>query len=266
MSAPMMNRKCVLSLFISSLRQLQEVSLSKPYLNTTRLRLPPNIYIRNSLENPFIKHFKTTASNNLNIKYKFSKPVKRDPLETVQLFDGSDKLICKLTLGDAQKKAKKENMKLLDIGRNPDGVLSFKYLSGKDLYQEGMKLRKTKKSSKEKEMKVVDILWKIEDHDLNRKLDNAVESLKKGHPVKFNIKGKVRLAEEATHKLLLNELKKKVKNKIETLAFIDEASSEGATFRLVARPIEEVSSEEVSPVGVSPEEVSPEEVSPKDGK
>ena len=123
---------------------------------------------------------------------KTDVPRKNTP---VQVFDMTDKLIGKMTLAKAEELAKKDELKLVDIGRNVDRISCFKLMTGKQLFEEDMKQKTVKKHEATKKDKEFRIKIKISDHDLEIKLNQIKVTLQKGMNVKIVVRADRRTEE-----------------------------------------------------------------------
>lgn len=130
---------------------------------------------------------------------KSQPPSKADASKTAsksksmcQVFDSSEKLIGVMTFNAAEELAKKENLRLVSMGENQDGLASFTLMSGHDLAQESMKQRKSEKTEKVKE-KEFRLTSNISDHDLEIKIKHMKEVISHGDHIKLAIKGQKKL-------------------------------------------------------------------------
>ena len=116
--------------------------------------------------------------------------------EPCQVFDQSEMLVGRMTIQAAEELAKKDNLKLVDMGQNSDGLRSFLLLSGRELAEESKRQRTERKSERVKEReKEFRVTSNITDHDLDIKVGQARNVLTRGGPVKFVIKAHRRSAQ-----------------------------------------------------------------------
>ena len=106
------------------------------------------------------------------------------------VFDQNDLLVGHMTVKQAEESARKDNLKLLDMGVNADQVRCFKLVTGQDLAQESKRQRLAKKADKEKQMKEKEfrITSNIDEHDLTTKLRHARDVVGRGGRAKFVIR------------------------------------------------------------------------------
>ncbi|XP_041359239.1 translation initiation factor IF-3-like [Gigantopelta aegis] len=142
---------------------------------------------------------------------------------TVQVFDTSDKLIGKMTFAKAEELAKRDEMKLVDVGKNVDRVPCFKLMTGKQLFEEDMKQKGTKKQEGVKKDKEFRIKINISEHDLEVKLNQIKVTLTKGMNAKIVVKGDRRTAESEVNQLQ-SSLLKKITESVQDLATVKKAS------------------------------------------
>lgn len=111
-----------------------------------------------------------------------------------QVFDQNEMLIGQMTIREAEELAKKDNLKLVDMGENSDRLRSFRLVTGRELAEVSKRQRAEKKSEKVKE-KEFRVASNITDHDLDIKLGQVRNVLLRGAQVKFVIKAHRRTAE-----------------------------------------------------------------------
>nr|KAG5687272.1 hypothetical protein BaRGS_010259 [Batillaria attramentaria] len=112
------------------------------------------------------------------------------------------------------------------MGQNPDGVNSFRLMSGRELIEEAKRQRLQKKSEKVKE-KEFRMKSNITDHDLEIKLRHAKEVLTRGDHVKVVIRVHKRAA----------ELMKKVTSYVQDVAQVKQGVQNLKELQLLLRPI-----------------------------
>ncbi|XP_025086506.1 uncharacterized protein LOC112559447 isoform X2 [Pomacea canaliculata] len=155
--------------------------------------------------------------------------------EHCQVFDASEKLIGQMTIKEAETVAKKDNLKLVDIGTNQDGVRSFRLLSGKELAEESIRFRTEEKNKKPKE-KEFRIMCSINDHDLEIKTKQAKEAVGRGDHVKFIIKPRKKTAEDVADRQMA-EMAKKIITGMENLGQIKYGIRNSQEVHLLLRPL-----------------------------
>lgn len=114
--------------------------------------------------------------------------------EMCQVFDQNEMLIGQMTIQAAEELAKRDNLKLVDMGENSNGLRSFRLLSGRELAEVSKRQRTEKKGEKVKE-KELRVTTNITDHDLGIKVGQARDVLLRGGQVKFVIKAHRRSAQ-----------------------------------------------------------------------
>lgn len=110
------------------------------------------------------------------------------------MFDQNEMLIGQMTIREAEELAKRDNLKLVDMGENSDRLRSFRLVTGRELAEVSKRQRAEKKSEKVKE-KEFRVASNITDHDLDIKLGQVRNVLLRGAQVKFVIKAHRRTAE-----------------------------------------------------------------------
>lgn len=111
-----------------------------------------------------------------------------------QVFDQNEMLIGQMTIREAEELARRDNLKLVDMGENSDRLRSFRLVTGRELAEVSKRQRAEKKSEKVKE-KEFRVASNITDHDLDIKLGQVRNVLLRGAQVKFVIKAHRRTAE-----------------------------------------------------------------------
>ncbi|XP_076446781.1 translation initiation factor IF-3-like [Babylonia areolata] len=138
--------------------------------------------------------------------------------ETCQVFDQAEMLVGQMTLNEAEALARKDHLRLVDMGANTDGLRSLRLMSGQELAEESKRQRMEKKKErmKEKEFRVTS---NITDHDLDVKLRQVKEVLSRGAQVKFVIRAHRRV-EQGVGDRLISQLLKKVTQELEEQAVV----------------------------------------------
>ncbi|KAK7464025.1 hypothetical protein BaRGS_00037989, partial [Batillaria attramentaria] len=157
------------------------------------------------------------------------------PEDVCQVFDQTEKLIGQMKVREAEDLARKENLRLVSMGQNPDGVNSFRLMSGRELIEEAKRQRLQKKSEKVKE-KEFRMKSNITDHDLEIKLRHAKEVLTRGDHVKVVIRVHKRAAEGDSDRLL-TQLMKKVTSYVQDVAQVKQGVRNLKELQLLLRPI-----------------------------
>ena len=107
----------------------------------------------------------------------------------VLLFDKNNQLIGKMNLATAKAEAEKQELKLVIVEESSPP--RFQLMTGSDLKELQMKLKKELKGEKEEAEKVVKINLGIGEHDLETKMKAIKAFHEKGHPIRLLIASKI---------------------------------------------------------------------------
>lgn len=165
-----------------------------------------------------------------------------EPEDVCQVFDQSEKLIGQMKIKEAENLARKEHLRLVSMGENPDGLNSFRLMTGRDLAQEVKRQRLEKKAERVKE-KEFRLKSNITDHDLEIKLRQAKEIIAKGDHVKVVIKAHKRTPEGDTDRVL-TQLMKKVTGQLKDAAHIKHGIKNPTELQLLLRPVPSASADQ----------------------
>ncbi len=129
-------------------------------------------------------------------RLRFNEQIRVTPL---RLIDENNEQIGVVELEDARRRALDAGLDLVEVspGSKPPVCRIMDY--GKWKYQQKKKEQKTRRHSKQSELKEVRLRPKIDDHDLKIKTDKAQEFLTEGNKVQFTMQFRGR---EMAHKNL----------------------------------------------------------------
>lgn len=155
--------------------------------------------------------------------------------EACQVFDQTEMLVGQMTIDEAEELARKDSLKLVDMGVNTDGLRSFRMISGRELAEESKRQRTEKKNEKVKE-KEFRVTSNITDHDLKIKLRQAKDVLSRGAQVKFVLKVH-RRGKQGDGDRQISQLQKKVTRELEEQAVIKQGIRTHGEQQLLLRPL-----------------------------
>ncbi|MBI4038219.1 translation initiation factor IF-3 [Candidatus Daviesbacteria bacterium] len=120
--------------------------------------------------------------------YRLNEHIQASKLRVI---DGEGTQLGLLTKDEALKKAKDQELDLVEVAPNADPPVARIVDFQKFRYQENKKEHAAKKGG-EGELKELWLSPRIAEHDLKIRLDHALEFLKEGHKVKLTVKFKGR--------------------------------------------------------------------------
>ena len=118
-----------------------------------------------------------------------------------------------VSISEALAIAEKESLDLIEIAPNSDPVVCKLMDYGKYRYQQTKKQHEVKKHQKTISIKEIRLRSKIEEHDFDFKLKNALRFLKEGHKVKISMlfRGRENIKKE-TGLAILERFRKEIGN------------------------------------------------------
>lgn len=102
----------------------------------------------------------------------------------VKLITDEGEVLWEMTLSDAKTKARENALDLMQIGREGELTIVKMLDYGKFLYKQKKQDQKNKAKGKAPDLKTIKITFKIGDHDLEVKKNQAEKFAKDGHPLK----------------------------------------------------------------------------------
>ncbi|MDD5770370.1 MAG: translation initiation factor IF-3 [Candidatus Gracilibacteria bacterium] len=102
----------------------------------------------------------------------------------VKLINEEGEALGETTLSEAKTKAKELNLDLMQLGKEGDFTIIKMLDYGKFLYKQKKIDQKNKQKGKAPDLKTIKITFKIGDHDLEFKKNQAEKFAKDGHPLK----------------------------------------------------------------------------------
>lgn len=102
----------------------------------------------------------------------------------VKLITDEGEVLWEMTLSDAKTKARENALDLMQIGREGELTIIKMLDYGKFLYKQKKQDQKNKAKGKAPDLKTIKITFKIGDHDLEVKKNQAEKFAKDGHPLK----------------------------------------------------------------------------------
>lgn len=102
----------------------------------------------------------------------------------VKLITDEWEVLWEMSLSDAKQKARENALDLMQIGREGEVTIVKMLDYGKFLYKQKKQDQKNKQKGKAPDLKTIKITFKIGDHDLEVKKNQAEKFAKDGHPLK----------------------------------------------------------------------------------
>lgn len=102
----------------------------------------------------------------------------------VKLITDEGEVIWEMSLSDAKQKARENALDLMQLGREGEVTVVKMLDYGKFLYKQKKQDQKNKAKGKAPDLKTIKITFKIGDHDLEVKQNQAEKFAKDGHPLK----------------------------------------------------------------------------------
>ncbi len=102
----------------------------------------------------------------------------------VKLITDEWEVLWEMSLSDAKQKARENALDLMQIGREGELTIVKMLDYGKFLYKQKKQDQKNKQKGKAPDLKTIKITFKIGDHDLEVKKNQAEKFAKDGHPLK----------------------------------------------------------------------------------
>lgn len=102
----------------------------------------------------------------------------------VKLIDEEGEIIGEMSLSDAKILAKKDDLDLMQLWKEGNMVIVKMLDYGKFLYRQKKQDQKNKQKWKAPDLKIIKITFKIGDHDLEVKRNQAQKFAKDGNPLK----------------------------------------------------------------------------------
>ncbi len=102
----------------------------------------------------------------------------------VKLITDEGEVIWEMSLSDAKQKARENALDLMQLGREGEVTIVKMLDYGKFLYKQKKQDQKNKAKGKAPDLKTIKITFKIGDHDLEVKQNQAEKFAKDGHPLK----------------------------------------------------------------------------------
>lgn len=102
----------------------------------------------------------------------------------VKLITDEGEVLWEMTLSDAKQKARENALDLMQLGREGEVTVVKMLDYGKFLYKQKKQDQKNKAKGKAPDLKTIKITFKIGDHDLEVKQNQAEKFAKDGHPLK----------------------------------------------------------------------------------
>ena len=102
----------------------------------------------------------------------------------VKLITDEGEVLWEMSLSDAKQKARENALDLMQLGREGEVTVVKMLDYGKFLYKQKKQDQKNKAKGKAPDLKTIKITFKIGDHDLEVKQNQAEKFAKDGHPLK----------------------------------------------------------------------------------
>ncbi len=149
----------------------------------------------------------------------------------VRLIDADGTMIGIVSARDAQLKANERELDLVKISPNTNPPVCKVMDYGKYLYEQNKREKEARKKQTTIELKEIRLSAKIEDHDFNFKVKNAIKFLEDGDKVKVSIRFRGR---EIAYSALGREVMKKFAETVKEYAKVDRPPiMEGRTMSMI---------------------------------
>ncbi|MGE4444233.1 MAG: translation initiation factor IF-3 [Candidatus Altimarinota bacterium] len=102
----------------------------------------------------------------------------------IKLITDEGEVLGEMSLADAKQKARESALDLMQLGREGELTIVKLLDYGKFLYKQKKQDQKNKQKGKAPDLKTIKITFKIGDHDLEVKKNQAEKFAKDGHPLK----------------------------------------------------------------------------------
>ncbi len=102
----------------------------------------------------------------------------------IKLITDEGEVLWEMSLADAKQKARESALDLMQLGREWELTIVKMLDYGKFLYKQKKQDQKNKQKGKAPDLKTIKITFKIWDHDLEVKKNQAEKFAKDGHPLK----------------------------------------------------------------------------------
>lgn len=102
----------------------------------------------------------------------------------IKLITDEGEILWEMSLADAKQKARESALDLMQLGREWELTIVKLLDYGKFLYKQKKQDQKNKQKGKAPDLKTIKITFKIWDHDLEVKKNQAEKFAKDGHPLK----------------------------------------------------------------------------------
>ena len=102
----------------------------------------------------------------------------------VKLITDEGEVLWEMSLSDAKQKAREVNLDLMQLGKEWELTIVKLLDYGKFLYKQKKQEQKSKAHGKAPDLKTIKITFKIWDHDLEVRKNQAEKFAKDGHPLK----------------------------------------------------------------------------------
>ena len=153
----------------------------------------------------------------------------------VQVISSDGENLGIINTNEAIRKAKDENLDLIEIAPKANPPVCKIIDMGKFKYEAQKKANKAKKRQKKIELKEIKLRPVTEIHDYNFKLKNAQKFLAKGDKVKFTIRFKGR---ELMHSNLGNDLMNRIQEDIKSVGKVEMSPKfDGKQMIMVIQPL-----------------------------
>lgn len=118
---------------------------------------------------------------------KEAKRILNDEIKAsnVRLIDEEGEVLGEMSLVEAKAKAKETGLDLMQLGKDGDFTIVKLLDFGKFLYRQKKQDQKNKQKGKAPDLKTIKITFKIGDHDLEVKKNQAEKFAADGHPLKI---------------------------------------------------------------------------------
>ncbi|KAG9463791.1 translation initiation factor IF-3, mitochondrial [Eleutherodactylus coqui] len=126
-----------------------------------------------------------TKKVNLNARKVIGQVGRLIPYKIIQVLDREGKDMGKMLKRDVIRLMEKENLKLISVSENAEPPL-YKLLTGKELYEERLKLRE-KPSPRPVQIKEMSFLASIAQHDLDVKRKQLIHWIEKKHHIRISV-------------------------------------------------------------------------------
>jgi len=155
--------------------------------------------------------------------------------KNIQLITDEGENLGEMTLSEARQKAEELSLDLMEMGKKWDLTIIKMLDYGKYLYRQKKQEQKNKQKWKAPDLKTIRITFKIWEHDLQIRKNQAEKFAAAGHPLKVNLM--LRWRENQYGELAAEKMNSFVKSLAEIYKTDGQIKRSGNTFNAMLKPI-----------------------------